>query len=149
MYFRYWLISRGRAVYEAALEDPDALVEEITRAEYPSFELFAYVPEKSYRARAEAEFPEVGLQHPKEPAGGTWLRPELKDRTGNNMLNLCVVFGEMGDPEFDAIERQFPRVWRYCIEKGIIKARDPHVSAPAERMPTPEEEVYRQRNRQE
>lgn len=176
--FRYWLISRGRAVYETGVQEPDALVDEITRADNPGFERFAYVGSEAYRERTEAEFPDLGLQRPKEPAGGAWLRPELKDRRGSKMLNLCVVFNEMGDEEFDAIERQFPRVWQYCIQKGIIKVRDPNAppEEPAERLPTPEEvarsmvdpnlantdfgaylkalgdaarEAYRRRNRQE
>jgi uncharacterized protein DUF4240 len=42
--FRSWLISRGRAVYEAGLADADALVDELRQAEHPEFELFGYVP---------------------------------------------------------------------------------------------------------
>jgi|SRR5688572_3258605 len=140
--FRYWLISRGRAIYETALQDPDALVDEITRTDNPTFEAFGYLPVKSYRERTGgAEFPDLDLRHPKEPAGGTWLRAELKDRTGGKILNRCVVFREMGDEEFAAIERQFPRVWEYCVQNGIIKIRDPNapLQEPAERIPTPEE----------
>ena len=41
--FRSWLISRGRAIYESALNDVDALVEEMRQTEHPEFELFGYV----------------------------------------------------------------------------------------------------------
>jgi len=139
--FRSWLISRGREMYETALQDPDALVEDFSQTDNPTFERFGYVPGQCYRERTEEEAPDLGLSHPMEPAGGNWLRPQLKDRTGSKMLNRCVVFREMGDEEFDAIERQFPRLWQYCIQKGIIRVRDPNAPPEdsTERLPTPEE----------
>ncbi len=120
MDFRTWLISRGRATYEAALKNADALVGEMCQTEYPEFELFGYVPGKTYRTMTGEEFPKFEFQHPKEPIGGNWLRSELKDRTGSKMLNLCVVFNEIGDQEFAAIEKQFPRIWELCVQKGIL-----------------------------
>ena len=95
--FRCWLISRGRAVYEAALRDADSFVPEVSGSEYPSFEEFGYVTGKVYRSRAGRDFPDLGMRFPKNPTGGDWLRPELKDRSGSHMLNVCVVFNEMGD----------------------------------------------------
>lgn len=140
--FRFWLISRGRAVYEGALQDPDALVEEILEAQNPSFELFGYVPAQSYRTRTKEELPDSDLRRPKEPTGGDWLRPQLKDRTNSKMLNRSVVFNEMGDEEFSAIEHRFPRVWEFCIRQGIIKIGQPDSGlkqSAAERILTPEE----------
>jgi hypothetical protein len=120
MDFRSWLISRGRATYETALADADSLVDEMRQTEHPEFELFGYVPSQTYRALTGEEFPDFGFRHPKEPCGGDWLRPALKDRTGSKILNRCVVFREMGDEEFAAIEQRFPRVWQLCVERGII-----------------------------
>ena len=71
------------------------------------------------------EIPELGIQQPNEPLGGDWLRPELKDRTGSKIVNRCVVFNEMRDQEFAAIERQFPRVRELCVQRGIIRNRTP------------------------
>ena len=88
MDFRSWLISRGRATYEAALADADSLADEMRQTEQPEFELFGYVPSQTYRELTAEEFPELGLRHPKEPLGGDWLPPELKDRTGSRLLIL-------------------------------------------------------------
>ena len=135
-YFRWWLMSRGRALYEGGLTDPDSLVDVLATNRHPGFERFGYVPGQVYSERGFAEPPELDVVRPKEPTGGEWLRPELKDRTGSKMLNRCVVFREMGDQEFSEIERCFPRVWQFCIEQGIITFRDPNAPPPE---PTPEE----------
>jgi hypothetical protein len=118
--FRKWLISRGRAIYEASLENADALVDEMRKAENPEFELFGYVPNETYSEITGEDFPDLGVEYPKEPAGGDWLRPALKDRTGSKVLNLCVVFNEMGDEEFAAIKQRFPRIWGLCVQRGIV-----------------------------
>lgn len=120
MDFRSWLISRGRAIYGTAMADADSLADEMRQTEHPVFELFGYVPSQTYRALTGESFPDFGFQHPKEPSGGDWLRPALKNRTGSKVLNRCVVFREMGDEEFAAIEQRFPRVWQLCVERGII-----------------------------
>ncbi len=36
------------------------------------------------------------------------------------MLNLCVVFNEMGDQEYATIESRFPQLWDHCVKSGII-----------------------------
>jgi hypothetical protein len=119
--FRNWLIARGQAVYELALREPDALVEELRQAEHPEFEVFGYAAAEAYRSRTGRELsdlPELAGHHPREPLGGDWLRPELKDRTGSHMLNRCVVFQEMGPQEWAAIEQRFLRTWQYRKEQG-------------------------------
>jgi len=135
-YFRWWLISRGRQLYERAVSDPDSLVDTLATNRHPGFEKFGDVLGKVYSERGFAEWPELNVTRPKEPMGGDWLRPELKDRTGSKMLNRCVVFNEMEDPEFAELERRFPRTWQFCIEQGIITFRDPNAPPPE---PTPEE----------
>jgi len=135
--FRSWLISRGRATYEAALADADLLVEEMRESEDVTFEVFAYAPSQIYEELTGDDFPDLDFQRPKEPSGGDWLRPELKDRTGSKILNRCVVFNEMGDEEYSAIERRFPRIWALCVEKGIINSGDQSpASASPSKLPT-------------
>jgi hypothetical protein len=134
--FRCWLISRGRAIYEAALHDADALVVEMRQTEDPEFESFGYVASQTYRTMTGASFPDLGLERQKEPRGGDWLRPTLIDRTGSEMLNRCVVFDEMGDEEFTAIQQKFPKIWELCVERGIITT-DPQRVPPE--LPTPEQ----------
>jgi hypothetical protein len=134
--FRAWLISRGHAIYEAALRDPDALADEMRQTEDPEFELFGCVPSQTYRTMAGERFPDFGLQRRNEPSGGDWLRPTLKDRTGSKLLNRCVVFGEMGEDEFTLIEQRFPKIWELCVRRGIIT-----IGTQRERtdLPTPEQ----------
>lgn len=139
--FRNWLISQGPERYVSALRDPDGLIEVLGDTGEWEFELFGYVPAEVYRQRTGRELgdlPELSFHRQQEPSGGDWLRPELKDRTGSHMLNRCVVFREVGDPEFAAIEKRFPRLWRYITEKGLIKLRDPNA-------PLTPEEVARSR----
>jgi hypothetical protein len=125
--FRNWLISQGPERYVSALRDPDSLVEVLGGTDGWRFEAFGYVPAEVYRQRTGRELrdlPEMSINRQQEPSGGDWLRPELKDRSGSHMLNRCVVFREIGAPEFAAIEERFPRLWRYAKGNGLIKLRD-------------------------
>lgn len=137
--FRSWLISRGRAVYELALVDADALVDEMRQADDPRFELFGYVAGKVYRELTEEDFPDFELQHPTEPAGGDWLRPELKDQTGSRILNRCVVFNKMDESQYAKIRERFPRIWTLCVEKGIMTNEGPKKSEWPSNLPTIEQ----------
>jgi hypothetical protein len=137
MDFRTWLISRGRAVYEAALQNPDSLTDEMRQTGHRAFELFSYGTGEIYGESAGENFPDLGVEHPKEPTGGDWLRPALKDRSNSNILNLSVVFSEMGDEEYQAIQQRFPRIWAFCVEQGIITTG---ASTPsASEIPSPEQ----------
>ena len=126
-YLRLWLLSRGRHVFESALQDPESLAELICDAASPEFESFAYVMDEVRLRFAAPPLKSLG-RHPKQPSGGDWLRPELKDRTGRPLLNLCVVFRELTDADFEVIQKRFPRLWEICLRKGIIKTP----GAPAE-----------------
>jgi hypothetical protein len=55
------------------------------------------------------------------------------------MLNLCVVFNELTDEDFDVIRARFPRLWDFCLRKGIIKTGEQALSSPASELPTPEQ----------
>lgn len=50
-YFRDWLISRGRAVFDAALADPESLADPVRRmpeGEHAEFEMYRYVPTRVF-----------------------------------------------------------------------------------------------------
>lgn len=48
LYFRCWLISKGKEVYEKALENPDTLAASIEKGEDSSFEELLYVATEAY-----------------------------------------------------------------------------------------------------
>lgn len=62
--FRAWLISRGKAVFTKALENPDSLHEilDAENREDARYELFSYVASKAYRAKTRGK---------EAPFGGT------------------------------------------------------------------------------
>jgi len=138
-YFRLWLISRGRAVCESALADPEAIAGLIAETEEPSFESFGYVMTKVRRQKTSEERDDRGPKHPKQPSGGDWLRPELKDRSGSKLLNLCVVFNELTEADFAVIEQRFPRLWALGLEKGIIQSGGLAKSSRPSNLPTIEQ----------
>ena len=55
--FRYWLISRGRSVAEAALADPDSLADLGLSPDDFSFELFGYEPLDEFKRRSSGVRP--------------------------------------------------------------------------------------------
>lgn len=72
-YFRRWLISQGRAAYEAAVANPDTLAE-ITDPEYRGYELeeLGYLAAEVYEEMTGAEMPYPEGAWPKEPTGEKW-----------------------------------------------------------------------------
>lgn len=76
MDFRAELISRGQAIYEAALQDPESLVD----VEPPilGMEGWQYVASLAYEAKTGEELPEDGERHPEQPAGRHWEEDELE-----------------------------------------------------------------------
>lgn len=60
-YFRDWLISRGRRVYEAALADPETLIGAVEPYE-AEFEVFRYVVQDVFEARFDRPLPWFELQ---------------------------------------------------------------------------------------
>jgi len=72
--FRSWLISMGRDVYEAALRDPQSLVEvaDASGVEATSFEEFQYVAAQTYEERTGEELPDTGVSGVSEPVGEPW-----------------------------------------------------------------------------
>jgi len=76
-YFRGWLISRGRAVYERALEDPDSLAAEVD-PEQDDYELesLLYASMRAYEEVAGEPMPARDRRFP-EIAGTPWEESDL------------------------------------------------------------------------
>ena len=55
------------------------------------------------------------------------------------MLNLCVVFNELTDADFAVVQTRFPRLWDFCLRKGIIKSGEQAEASPRDDIPTPEQ----------
>jgi len=58
-YFRFWLITRGEAVYMNALQSADSLCNEfanLTGDEYPMWEEVSYIPQEVLENRFEIDF---------------------------------------------------------------------------------------------
>jgi hypothetical protein len=72
--FRSWLISMGREVFNAALRDPESLVDvaDAPGIEDCSFEEFQYVPSQLYEDMMDEDLPETGVSQLEEPLGGAW-----------------------------------------------------------------------------
>lgn len=72
-YFRAWLISQGRAVYEAALANPDSLagLTDRDRDDYEAEDLWG-VALDAYEEVTGKDMPAVDFDWPKEPRGRRW-----------------------------------------------------------------------------
>ncbi|MGO9600802.1 MAG: DUF4240 domain-containing protein [Isosphaeraceae bacterium] len=73
--FRGWLISRGEKAYEAALRDPESLVQVVSDADQCLYEGFQYVASQAWEnktGKKAIEYPRYDLTHPTEPAGEPW-----------------------------------------------------------------------------
>ena len=91
--FRYWLISMGREVYEAAMVDPESLAEVGGRPgiEVCSFEEFGSIASRVLEEKGVPEPAEPsGYHYPREPAGEQWEEDDLPER----FPKLWTKFGE-------------------------------------------------------
>jgi hypothetical protein len=79
--FRYGLISRGQSVFEAAIADPDSLVDiiNVTDAGSITNESFGYVAREVYELKTNQAMPNNGqampnngVVHPSDPSGENW-----------------------------------------------------------------------------
>jgi Protein of unknown function (DUF4240) len=72
-YFRAWLISRGREVYTAALQNPDSLASIVDpeRDDY-EFEDLWHVARMVYKEQTGEEMPAADFRWPSEPEGQHW-----------------------------------------------------------------------------
>jgi hypothetical protein len=69
-YFRAWLISRGKAVFDAAVANPDSLAELRDLPQGPEFEEIMYVGGKAYKAKTGDELPATVHSAAKRPELG-------------------------------------------------------------------------------
>ncbi|MFM9940594.1 MAG: DUF4240 domain-containing protein [Hyphomicrobiaceae bacterium] len=102
-YFRHWLISRGRDVYDTALADPESLAKGklSTVEDVCQFEEFSYVARQVW---CEKKGVEVGDGDGDFPFGGaTSGEPE----------------GEPFDEDEDELAKRFPRLWRKFGESPL------------------------------
>jgi hypothetical protein len=72
--FRYGLIARGRGVFEAALLDPDSLVNIADDSDegYIPNEDFGYVARQVYEKKTGKEMPSIETIHPLNPSDDDW-----------------------------------------------------------------------------
>lgn len=98
-YFRRWLVSRGRAVFEAALKDPDSLASLIPKNEEEpaDFESFASVAGEVWRAKTRVD-PWT------DPKAG-FFRPEDSTDGGDPS-------GQPFDEDPDGLARRWPKLWK-------------------------------------
>ena len=74
-YFRCWLISRGRAVFDAAMARPDSLADAVDPKEDDSdheCESLLYVARRAYEEAADTKMPLRGRGQAREPSGEQW-----------------------------------------------------------------------------
>ena len=88
-YFRWWLISRGRAAFEGALEKPETVGELVDPGDEIEAESFGYAPAVVYERATGEQMPPHERPLPPEPAGEEWeeesvdkLYPRLAKRFG-------------------------------------------------------------------
>ena len=93
-YFRDWLISKGRAAYDTALRDPEALADIVTHGDADEgceFEDFRYAALQAWERRTGKDghhFPvDKSTQQPEEPTGQPW------------------------EEDADELARRYPRLW--------------------------------------
>ena len=71
MDFRYGLISKGKEIYEKALENPDSLAD-LNPEQEISNESFGYAAMEAYEELTNKEIPRKEFTQPEEPIGKEW-----------------------------------------------------------------------------
>jgi len=77
-YFRDWLVSEGRSVFEAALTSPDSLAD-LPRVDLAELELFGYVALEVYEARGGGELDRDFSTELATPQGQQWSEDNLAE----------------------------------------------------------------------
>lgn len=75
-YFRDWLVSEGKEVYEAALADPDSLAD-IPESDYYELESFGYVALDVFETKGGGELERSFADELAMPAGEEWEEDAL------------------------------------------------------------------------
>lgn len=79
-YFRDYLVSLGREVFEAALGDPDSLADVARSEEEAEWESISYVRDEAYESVASVELPFDASLVVTEPSGTAWDEDEVAER---------------------------------------------------------------------
>jgi hypothetical protein len=100
-YFCAWLISRGRVVYDAAVQNPDTLagLTDPERDDY-EFEDLWYVPQHAHEDLRGEELPPVAFRWPKRPRGRHWDFDDDK-QVSRRLPKLAKVYGVEPDAAAD------------------------------------------------
>lgn len=77
-YFRDFLISEGKEVFESALAHPDSL-SALAELEDAELEDFRYVIGEAYEQLVGEELPIADIDYPNEPAGEEWDEDDLQE----------------------------------------------------------------------
>ena len=80
-YFRCWLIGRGQAAFEAALNNPES-VGDLVEDDEDALECGAllYAADEAYERVTGTEMPPTEITYPAEPAGEPWKEEDLEQR---------------------------------------------------------------------
>ena len=76
VFFCHWLISEGKARYEAALQDPDSLAE-VERMDLFELEMYAYVAQDVFEDKDGEDFQRDTTLETTMPAGKAWKEEAL------------------------------------------------------------------------
>lgn len=75
-YFRDWLISEGKEIFENALMNPESLAE-LPIIEEAELEEFRYVADEVYEEKTGQDMNPRSIPHPTDPAGREWDEDEV------------------------------------------------------------------------
>ena len=75
-YFRDWLISEGKALFERAIEDPDSL-SSVPRREYFDLESFGYAALRAFEKKGGGELERDFRVEMAQPTGEEWQEGDL------------------------------------------------------------------------
>jgi hypothetical protein len=75
-YFRDWLISEGRSIFEKALKDPDSLAD-LPHLDLADLESFGYVALELYEQKGAGELDRDFSTEGAEPAGTPWKEEDV------------------------------------------------------------------------
>jgi hypothetical protein len=93
-YFRGWLVSCGRAVYDAAIDDPDSLADIVDPEEAEDgyeCEPLLYVAHEVYKELADKEMAPGPMGRLREPRGERWDFDD-QDEIAKRLPRLALVF---------------------------------------------------------
>ena len=72
-YFRGWLVSRGQVIFEAAVADPDSLVDVVDpENDNHECEGLLYIARQTYEEVTGQSMPSGSSNYAREPSGGNW-----------------------------------------------------------------------------